>query len=311
METYWFGYLCVPHGALHAEPRVYPFTENQLTWITRWVVERYGVDPERVTVGGSSSGGVGSNNVGFRHPELYAAAYPVVGRVRRVPAVAFEGKFDRAVGAMMADGKTPYYEHVDGPKFAARHHGDLPFLGWACGRNDGYATWQEHIDMVKAMTAAHHGFAFSWNNGGHSEGGRAMGLISKYYPAEKFARNRSYPAFGNSSIDHNMGNGDPKDGDLEGGINLGFDWKDIVDEPDRWSVSLSNDLAKKEMTVDVTPRRSQRFKLRAGETCRWTSSTDAAGTITADAHGLVTVRAVVIRPGGWTTLTIRPGKTQR
>ena len=213
--------------------------------MTRWVVERYGADPERVTMGGSSSGGVGSINVGFRHPELFAAAYPSVGRVRRVPAIALDGKFDRNTGAIMADGKTTYYDHVDGPKFAAEHHEDLPFLGWACGRNDGYATWQEHIDMVKALTAAHHGFAFSWNNGGHSEGGRAMAAITKYYPAEKFARNRSYPAFGNSSLDHKMGNGDPKDGDLEGGINLGFDWKDVRRRRRTSGRStLSNDLAK-------------------------------------------------------------------
>jgi len=305
METFWFGYQCVPHGAGHAEPRVYPFTENQLLWITRWAVDHYGADPERVTVGGSSSGGVGSNNVGFRHPELFAAAYPSVGRVRRVPAIALDGKFDRAKGAFMADGKTPYYDRVDGPKFAAEHHEDLPFLGWACGRNDGWATWQEHIDMVKAMTAAHHGFAFSWNNGGHSEGGRAMVAIAIYYPAEKFARNRSYPAFGNSSLDHKMGNGDPKDGDLEGGINLGFAWQDVLDEPDRWSVTLSNELARTDMTVDVTPRRCQKFQPRSNTPLRWTTSTGASGTTSADEHGLATVPRVLIRPDSQTILTIQ------
>ncbi len=305
METYWFGYLCVPQGASHAEPRVYPFTENQLLWITRWAVERYGADPERVTVGGTSSGGVGSNNVGFRHPERFAAAYPVVGRVRRVPAIALDGKFDRMKGALMADGKTAYYDHVDGPKFAAEHHEDLPFLAWACGRHDGYATWPEHIDMVKALTASHHGFAFSWNNGGHSEGGRAMTAIHRDYPAEKFARNRSYPAFGNSSIDHNMGHGDPKDGDLEGGINLGFDWKDVIDEPGRWSVTLSNALAKEEMTVDVTPRRCQKFKPRPGDRFRWMSSAGTTGMVTADKFGLVTVAKVVLKPRASTTVTIR------
>lgn len=304
METYWFGYTCVPHGAAHAEPRVYPFTENQLLWITRWVIERYQADPARITVGGSSSGGVGSNSVGFRHPELFAAAYPSVGRIRRVPAIALDGKFDRVLGALMADGKTAYYDRADGVKFAAEHHEDLPFLGWACGRNDGYATWQEHIDMVATMTANHHGFAFSWNNGGHGEGGRAMEAINKYYPTEKFATNRSYPAFGHSSLDHQMGSGDPKDGDLEGGINLGFDWRDIVDKPDRWSVKLSNELAKEDMTADVTPRRCQQFKPRPGATYRWTSSTGAFGTSTADQHGLVTVTKVIIKPGASTTLII-------
>jgi hypothetical protein len=304
METYWFGYLCVPQWAKHTEPRVYPFTESQLVWLTRWVAERYGADPERITVGGSSSGGVGSNNVGFRHPELFTAAFPIVGRVRRVPAVPLDGKFDRAKGALMADGKTEYYDHVDGPKFVAERHDDLPFLGWACGRRDGYATWPEHIDMVKAMTAAHHGFAFSWNDGDHSGGGRAMGPISKYYPAEKFARNRSYPAFGNSSLDQNMGSGDPKDGDLEGGINLGFDWKDVVDEQDKWSVALSNELAKDEMTVDVTPRRCQKFKPRPSSQVRWTTATGESGTVVVDKWGLVTVPKVAIKPAKATVLTL-------
>lgn len=304
METYWFGYLCVPQSASHTEPRVYPFTENRILWTTRWVAQRYAADPERITIGGSSSGGVGSNNVGFRHPELFAAAYPVVGRVRRVPAVALDGKFDRNQGALMADGKTPYYDHVDGPRFAAEHHEDLPFLGWACGRNDGYATWQEMIDMVRAMTASRHGFAFAWNNGGHGEGGRAMVHINRYYPADMFARNQSYPAFANSSINQNMGNGDPKDGDLEGGINLGFLWSDLADEPDRWSVRLANDLCTGPMTVDVTPRRCQRFRPRPGVRLRWTTSTGGAGEVEVDRHGLVTVPRVVLEPGKQTLLTL-------
>ncbi len=305
METYWFGYACVPHGADHKEPRFYPYTEERLVWTVSWAVRRYGADPERVTMGGSSSGGVGSMNVGFRHPELFAAVYPSIARVRKVPAVALEGKPARGAPLNMADGKTSYYDRADGPRFAAEHHADLPFLGWACGRRDGYATWQEHIDMVKAMTAARHGFAFAWNNGDHSGGGRAMQAIMKYYPPEKFARNRSYPAFSNSSLDDRMGNGDPKDGDLEGGINLGFVWKDVRDEAGRWSATLSNDLARAAMTVDVTPRRCQQFRPRPGDRLRWTTSAGDAGEVTADAWSLVTVPRVPIRPGNETALTLR------
>jgi hypothetical protein len=305
METYWFGYLCVPQGAPHGEPRVYPFTENQILWITKWVVEHYEANPQAVYVGGSSSGGVGSNNVGLRHPEWFAAAYPVVGRVRRVPAVALEGKFDRAKGALMFDGVTAYHDRVDGPQFVAVHHGDLPFLGWACGRHDGWATWQEHIDMVRAMTAAHHGFAFSWNDGNHSSGGRAKQLIDKYYPAEKFARDRSYPAFGNSSLDDDMGSGDPNEGDPVGGINLGFLWSDVRDEANAWSVKLANDLAETEMTVDVTPRRCQAFRRKPGDVLKWSTSAGGSGTVTADAWGLVTVEQVKLEPGRETILTIQ------
>jgi hypothetical protein len=101
-----------------------------------------------------------------------------------------------------------------------------------------------------------------------------------------------------------MGNGDPKEGDLVGGINLGFDWKEVLDEPGRWAVTLTNDLARADMTVDVTPRRCQQFKPRPGTTLRWTASIGAAGTLTTDAHGLVTVRRVVIQPGKSTRLSI-------
>jgi|GEM_PF-755919 len=306
METYWFGYYCVPEGATHTEPRVYRFTERQLLWIVDWTTKRYGADPQRVTVGGNSSGGVGSWNLGLRHGDRFAAFFPIIGRNRGVPAIPLLGKLERDNYALMEDGQTIYYDYVDGPKFVAEHPGDLPFVGWSCGRRDGYATWQENADMVCALTASHHGFAFSWNNGDHGEGGQAMGLINKYYPAEKFRQNESYPAFGNSSIDQQMGDGDPAKGDLVGGINLGFRWQEIVDEADHWSVRISNDLAEGEMTVDVTPRHCQRFQPKPGQMIRWTNSLGATGMTATDENGLVTVAKVTLQPGKETTLALSP-----
>lgn len=204
----------------------------------------------------------------------------------------------------MDDGKTEYFARMDMVKYASEHATDLPFFGWCCGRRDGFATWQEQVDMVKALTKAHHGFAFAWNNGDHSSGSQPMGQIMKYYPPEKFARNRSYPAFGNSSLDQQPGSGDPKDGDLEGGINLGFRWDEVVDETDKWSVRLSNDLAKQDMTVDVTPRRCQKFKVQPQSEVRWSSSLGDTGKLTADTSGLVTVPRLKLRPGANGVLTI-------
>jgi hypothetical protein len=308
METYWLGYSCVPQGASHEEPRFYPYTANQVLWMVDWAVKHYGADPSRVTMGGSSSGAVGSMNVGFRHPEVFCALFPSVGRVRKVPGVALEGKRIPGESLFLADGKTNYLDYVDGPRFAREHHEDLPFLGWACGRNDGYATWQEHIDMVQALTDGHHGFAFSWNNGNHGGGGAAMREIAKYYPGAKFALKQSYPAFGNSSLNHKMGSGDPKEGDLEGGINLGFDWQDVSDTETRWSAAISNSLAQADMTVDVTPRRCQEFRPKPGDKIQWTSSLGTSGTATVDAWGLATVKQLVLRPGSETTLTLEAAR---
>lgn len=305
METYWFGYLCVPQHAKHTEPRAYPFTERREEWIVDWATKAYAADPERVTASGGSMGAWGSTTYAFRHPERFAAVFPNRPRTRQrgLPSLV-GGEIPKGKSVFMDDGKTDYFARMDMVKFATDHSDDLPFYGWCCGRRDGFATWQEQLDMVKALTAAKHGFAFAWNDGDHSSGAQPMAQVAKYYPPELFARNKSYPAFGNSSIDQKPGNGDPKDGDLEGGINLGFRWSEVVDEETKWSVRLANDVAKNDMTVDVTPRRCQKFKVRPNTEVRWASSAGDSGKVVADAAGLVTVPAVQLQPGKDVVLSI-------
>jgi pimeloyl-ACP methyl ester carboxylesterase len=304
METFWFGYFCVPQYSSHAEPRAYPFTERRQDWIIDWVVKKYAADPERITAAGGSMGAWGSATYALRRPDRFAAVYPNRPRTRQRGLPSLAGMIAKGKDVLMDDGKTDYFTRMDMVKFAAEHSSDLPFFGWCCGRRDGFASWQEQIDMVKAMTAARHGFAFAWNDGDHSSGAQPMAKIAKYYSPDKFTRNRSYPAFSNSSIDQKLGNGDPKDGDLEGGVNLGFLWKDLGDEERRWTVRLANDLAKGPMTVDVTPRRCQRFKAPAGSDVSWTTSTGAAGKAVVNRDGIVTIPGVELRPDVETLLTI-------
>jgi len=260
-------------------------------------------------------GAWGSSTFAFRHPEVFAAVYPDRPRTRQRGLPSLINLPGKKEAVMMDDGKTTYFDRMDMVKFAGEHHEDLPVYVWCCGRRDGFASWQEQVDMVKALTASHHGFAFAWNDGDHSSGSYAMGRVTKYFGREKFARNRSYPAFGNSSINDNLGSGDPKDGDLGNddpkkgavqtfGINLGFIWKDVVDEDGKWSVKLANDLCKAEMTVDVTPRRCQKFKAKAGDKLNWTNSAGGNGAVAADQWGLVTVEKVKLLPGAETVLTL-------
>lgn len=303
-ETYWFGYFCTPQGAKESEPRAFPFTEARLVWLLDWTAEHYQVDRQRVSVTGGSMGAWGSLAFGMRHPELFASVYPNRPRTRQKGLPSLVDQRELPEERLMPDGKTDYYERMDTVRHVSEHHEDLPFLGWCCGRHDGFASWQEQIDLVKAMTAARHGFAFAWNNGDHSSGAKPMEQVVRYYPADKFARNQSYPAFSNSSIDDNLGNGDPADGDLEGGINLGFDWSDIVDEKGGWSIKLTNALCQKPMTVNVTPRRAQQFHPAAGERCLWSDNHGGKGEIVADEHGLVTIPKVRLLPEMTTELSI-------
>lgn len=304
METYWFGYHCVPQHVMDADGKAYPFTERRTDWTIDWVMKKYDVDPQHVTVSGGSMGAWGTTTYAFRRPERFAAVYPNRPRTRQRGLPTLMGPLPKNPMILMDDGKTDYFARMDMVKFAAGHPEDLPFFGWCCGRRDGFATWQEQIDMVKALSAAHHGFAFAWNNGDHSSGAEPMAKVMKYYPAELFARNRSYPAFANSSLDQKLGDGDPKDGDLEGGINLGFRWQDLKDEEKQWSVKLSNDLANEDMTVDVTPRRCQQFKLKPGTEVKW-SSGEQQGKSTADANGLLTIVGIKLKPGVEATVMIQ------
>src|SRR6266540_348228 len=60
-------------------------------------------------------------------------------RVRKVPAGALEGKAARG-GLLVWTTARSTTPSAWTARFAAEHHAGLPFLGWECGRRDGYAT---------------------------------------------------------------------------------------------------------------------------------------------------------------------------
>ncbi|HWB78301.1 MAG TPA: hypothetical protein VG755_25220 [Nannocystaceae bacterium] len=298
LETMWFGYVAELEGARHA----YPFTERRLEWMIPWVIAHYAADAQRVYLSGGSMGAWGTITFGLHRPELFAALFPDRPRFRQTSLTSVTT--EPAPDDTLPDG-TPWSEHHDAIAFVTSYRGDdLPFVGWNCGRQDGFATWQEQVDMVHAMTELKLGFAFAWNDGDHSEGSNAAAAIAMWYPPERFARDLGYPAFSHSSIDDDPGPGDAASGDLVGGINLGFSWTDPTDTPDTWSSAIANALAVAPMTVDVTPRRAQQFRLDPGESVDFTTSRGDAGTIVADERGLVTAVAVEIVPGESTTLTL-------
>ncbi|MBW2731432.1 MAG: hypothetical protein JRH20_03510 [Deltaproteobacteria bacterium] len=302
VETHWFGYVADPSSGQGRY--AYPYTEARLLWTIPWVIAHYSVDLDRVYGEGGSMGAWGTMTFSFRHPEIFAAVYPNRPRFYQRSLASLDGPID---GVTLPNGTSWEVQH-DSVAFVRVHPADLPFLGWNIGRKDGYATWKEQLDMVHALHDGHHGFAFAWNNNDHSGGVSAGEEIVRWYPREKFARNLSYPAFANSSIDDDLGSGDPSDGDLEGGINLGFDWTLHVDSSTEWRLDLRNGLAAAGMQVDVTPRRLQAFKITPGETLSYEVTrgglTLSSGKTTANEHGLITLEVVSILPGTDTSIQI-------
>jgi hypothetical protein len=177
----------------------------------------------------------------------------------------------------------------------------------------GFKPWQE---FVTAMEETKRAFAVIWNANGPV--GPMGKVVTEVVPTIRL--HQSLPAFTNSALNariltdtpqgpvgpHNR-KGDPLDMDYEmhadkvGGINLypRWDTNAIVDEPRRWEMTLwlAQDCPEPTTTLDVTPRRLQRFAVKPGETVRWTLL-DAAGKViqsgktTGDAWGLVTAPQV-------------------
>jgi len=135
----------------------------------------------------------------------------------------------------------------------------------------------------------------------------------------------SFPAFSNFSANNNpgTGNGDgvgtdndidnnTYDGDKEGGFNRFLRWNSttIVDQPAEYAIELKLSAGQsgykgKGETVDVTPRRLQKFDVKPGAKYAWTTSTQQSGEAAADAEGILTIQGVKVGPA-WTKLTLKP-----
>ncbi len=306
LETFWFGYLGVPLGAADSTPRVLPSTEAELQWMVNWTIANYNVDPNRVYGSGYSMGGWGNATWALRHPEIFAAIFPAMPnwRPNRLPDMIKKTTDNiKGAGPMMADGSTSYQVRVDSVAFVRDHCSQtLPFIAWGVGRQDPTELWQDHVDMVNALKACRLGFAFSWNNGFHPDGNAAAAVSQRDY-LTKFAKNLSYPAFANSSIDDRLGSGDPADGDLTGCINCGFDWTNVSETDTTWTATISNSRNQSTMTVDVTPRNLQTLRFGSGRTVVWTSSQGQSGTVVSDDYGLVIAPGIIIQAGTPTTVT--------
>ena len=103
--------------------------------------------------------------------------------------------------------------------------------------------------------------------------------------------------------------------DKEGGINLYQRWDpdSIIDEPETWAVTvwLAGPNKRGEFgspadsaTMDITPRRCQKFKAEPGERFFWTNTSVgddkaiASGKVSADKWGLVTIKDIVVNKAG-------------
>jgi len=315
--TFWFGYNSnIFDRKLMATGVPTNFTERRNLWILDWIRRHYQPDTNRWYCSGGSMGGCGTVSFGLHHPELFAACdahVPIVsytylgkGSATRLEPCCWTG---RITPDLKTSEGVPLLDRMNGTRFVAEAQDDLPFLFMIHGRQDGSIPWENNPPFYRALSAARQGFAVYWDNGTHPTSGKDAPADVKAWQQRfhRFRLDESYPAFANTSSNRNPGNGAPDDGDIIGWINRGMDWKDIEDTPDHYAITILADYPGLDYPVrtDMTLRRMQRFKTKAGEKLMVRTGDAAPISMAADGNGRITISSVSIPSKAGVRVTIR------
>jgi len=313
---WWTGY----HELLGQVPQnqeawskgvVRPYTHRRLLSLLDWVKTQWKTDDARTFVGGNSMGGSGTCMLAIRHPERFAWAIGWVGVHIPEKSPTFADSYalmygPKAWNVKFEDG-TPVWDYFNDAWYLRQHpEQETPFITFSNGKNDGAIGWPQAQEFYRAMQDTKRPHLFNWGQQGHSQRAIMPATFDQRVNPLDLRIDQSLPAFTQCSLDNNPGNGDPADGDAEGGVNLYLTWNTttIVDEAATWEmdISLIDKAPKDSCTVDLTPRRLQKFTVKAGDKVTWTNSSTGAklqsGSATADQHGLITLPGLTVAKTG-------------
>lgn len=247
-EGYWMGFTGMGQTTMRL------MVERRLDALVAWMDANLPISATRRSVSGGSMGAWGTLTYGVRRASKFAALYPDRPRWRwanynsqtvNVPNWP-TGSVAHTSGSapMLAaeDGGGSVYDHMNIIAYASNTANTMPWVGWCIGRNDGFSDFRDHVDAVVALRAAKRGFAFVWNDGNHSSGA-ILNRITASYPHGTFEVGKGYPLFTNHSGDQ-----DPAV-DLEGGINEGLSFRNVVESATGWACEVTSVLGARTVTV--------------------------------------------------------------
>ena len=308
-ELYWRG---APDEEAWKAGVVRPYSQVRMLSFLDWVATRRDVDLARTHVAGSSMGGSGSPMLAIRFPDRIAWATSWVGVHDPAKTPTFKGSYEKVYGRQawnvkFADGHSVWDHFSDAWYLRQYPEREVGLICFSNGKNDGGIGWAQSVEFYGALRDTRRPHVFTWGQGGHGQRARLpVSLQDRAMPWD-LRTNQSLPAFAGCSLDDDPGDGDPNDGDAEGQANLYLYWEtdSVVDQPDRWemTVGLVGNAPDGDCTVDITPRRVQRFVPNRGEKVRWTNTTVASGKpvqsgeAVVDKLGLVTLNEIAVSKG--------------
>jgi len=268
-------------------------TEKRVMDTVQWVIKAYGIDANRVYLCGNSMGGSGTLGIGMRHGDVFAAIKA------NVPA--------RVEHVSSRMGFPPY-----APLPAGTVLPDPPVCIDYSAQNDSWST--NHEAFVSAMNSRKYALFFYWGPFGHANNNEKILKVNDLvhsFDWLKVVKNEAYPVFTDASCNDPLPWPDHRDSAKAGQVNAFFRWKTLSDTGEQVAVSLglvTPETLKtafaipSEATACVSLRRLQAFRVKPGETVRWTFG-DAKGEVKADQDGRVTVPNLKIAAKP-TTLTV-------
>lgn len=304
---------------------VYPFTMNRVMGFLDWATTQWQEAPEcvrkywrkldltRVFTAGMSMGGSGAAMVAIRYPNRIAWTDSMVGV--HVPektspnfVESYQDRYGRRSPAItMPDGKTSPWDYFSDVAWMRTHIKDeIGLIIASNGKNDGAIGWPQAVEFAKALQETRRPHIYNWGQDGHL----TWPLLGANIPFD-VRTDQTLPAFTRGSLDDDIGTGTPVDKSFDGmpvgALNRWLAWTtdDIVDEPGRWEMTVTLDAKapKDACTVDLTPRRVQKFKTPQGMQCSYavtdaqTAKEVAKGTVVADEYGLVTLPQIPLVKG--------------
>lgn len=335
VASFWYGYH--EKYVLNSDANLTPstgtvraYTNSRVVQLIDWATANFPVDPARVYAFGHSMGGSFGVFLALTAGDRVAAVWSNVAKVDlsdfRLSGL-YPEMFEPMWGDPAVDLPTDQGIHVYERLRAATLAGMTgsrevaPIISFS-GREDLTVGWPEKIPFYAAMEANHHGGRYFWDQRAHIGPG-GMDLEGSLTELFRFRRDRSWPALSNASCNNDPGNGDPASGDSIGSINGCVDWDDeITDLADRWEVLLKPRAitttsgvipAPAFLTVDVSPKRLQKFKVHPGSLLAWEAKRMSdgvevtGGEVVVDADRRIIVSEVPVYEGGTRLRVHLPG----
>lgn len=283
-QEWWWG-----ADEINANPDKYKNAltpvENRVLATIEWVVRRYKIDRNRIYMRGTSMGGSGTLGLGINHGDIFAALQ----------------------GEVPAGTKHAIYR-LNNTKSVKDRIGtgdDVPpvfvFFSQKDGWSKGTEEWLDLIHRDKLSVLA------AWGPWGHINHYEMTNPAAFEYPWLSIRRNQAYPAFTNTSSDEKYPGLQSDAPDQNGQINAYFRWSVMDDQPGKFVIELrlvqnrelnSSVEIPAKVTTDVTPRRLQSFKIKAGKAYNWKIEQGGhlitSGTASADDQALLTITQVKV-----------------